>query len=187
MPLKPPRTRALPAGDRRRPGLAALAAAALLASAACASNGPTDASPTRQLAKAGWSFGFCLGPCRGDLTIDGSGLEYRISDRSGAETLAVAGGELTASGRARLDELTAALGAEPLQEVYGCPDCADGGAAYLELRRGTELATTRYEFRMPPPLLDPLDNFLAEVMDALESCTATSAVQIASGCQPYRR
>jgi hypothetical protein len=137
--------------------------------------------------RAGWSFGFCLGACRGDLTIDGRELDYRLSDRSGEQTLARAAGALTSAGRSRLNELAAALGSVPLEEVYGCPDCADGGAAWLELQRETVTASTRYEYRRPPPPLESLDAFLREVMGALETCVATGAVALSPACEPLRR
>jgi hypothetical protein len=187
--LIPSETHHPPGGgsERRRPALAALAVAGLLLAPACASNEVTNPTPTNRVTKAGWSFGFCLGACRGDLSIDADRLDYRMRDRAGEETLLANAGSLTDSGRARLAELATALGATPLQDVYGCPDCADGGAAYLELQRPAGLSTTRYEYRQPPPSLQALDDFLAQVIEALQTCAATSAVQLDAGCQPLVR
>src|SRR5262245_12642306 len=100
-----------------------LLAALAVTSFSCQEETPT--TPSARIVDAGWSFGFCIGPCRGELGIDGEALTLRVTDRTGGQVLAQNRGRLTSGGAARLAGLTASL-PEALLETYGCPDCADG-------------------------------------------------------------
>jgi hypothetical protein len=143
----------------------------------------TATSPSVRIAEAGWSFGFCLGPCRGDLTLEGEALSLRIADRTGNQVFAVNRGRLTPQGSARLSGLAAALPAD-LLERYGCPDCADGGASWLTVAGESGTKRTEYEYGNPPSELAAIDELLASVMGALRQCRATSDVTLEAGCTP---
>ena len=72
-----------------------------------------------------------------DLAIGSDGGAVLTgSDRLRNATLFTNSGSLTSSGRERIDSAVAGLAGVTLQETYGCPDCADGGAAYLTLLQG---------------------------------------------------
>lgn len=150
-----------------------------------ACGGPTDPQPSPRLESAGWSFGLCAGPCHGELTLSGSELSYRITDRPGNQVFVTTSGRLTAAGGARLTGLVDALPAV-LEARYGCPDCADGGAATVTVDAGAGSMTSTYEFFQPPSDLESLDTFLKGVMDALEKCTTTSDVTPDANCEPLR-
>ena len=154
----------------------------VLAVAACGSETSSSPSTTVRIEQAGWSYGFCLGPCRGELELDDSELTYRVTDRTGDESFAANRGSLTDQGRATLDALTSAL-PESLLETYGCPDCADGGAGFLVVTRDDENMRTNYELPSPPSVLASIHAFLRGVMDALGGCVATGDVTVEPGCQ----
>ena len=147
----------------------------------CAQDTPTSASP--RITEAGWSFGFCLGPCRGELGIDGEALALRVTDRTGSQVLAQNRGRLTSSGSARLAGVGASLPAE-LLETYGCPDCADGGASFVTVARDSASRRTEYEYGNPPAELAAADSFLTAVMEALRDCRPTPEVTLEAGCTP---
>jgi hypothetical protein len=153
-----------------------------LSLSACAAETNSGPSASVRVVEAGWSFGFCLGPCRGALRIDGAELTYRVSDRTGDEVFATNGGSLTARGRATLEALAGAL-PESLLPTYGCPDCADAGAAYVLVERGDETKRSDYEYPNPPPELAALDAFLKATMESLGTCQATGDVTLGPGCQ----
>ena len=56
-----------------------------------------------------------------------------------------------------------------LEEVIGCPDCADGGGQWIEIARGNETYRVTYEYGNPPALLQPLANALAPLQDSLSA------------------
>jgi hypothetical protein len=105
---------------------------------------PTEARITR----AGATFGFCVGYCRGELAIDGAALElttHAIHGATGPDL--VTEGTLTESAIAELRAIEAELASAPLDAVYGCPNCVDGGEAFLVLTGpdGTE-SESRFDF-----------------------------------------
>lgn len=133
--------------------------------------------------EAGWSFGFCIGPCRGDLDVEEVALSYRISDRTGQQAIVMNRASLTAQGAARLSTLAAALPPD-LLDRYGCPDCADGGASYLVVARESVSERTEYEHGNPPPELAAIDAFLESLMAALRECRATPDLTPEPACTP---
>lgn len=158
-----------------------------LASASCTSADDTKPPERLELVAGGWSFGFCHGACRGVLTFDGNTVQYTISSREPGEPPYLENaGVLTEQGRDELRSTVAALRGVMLQAQYGCPDCADGGAAYVRLARDGEVSTHIYEFGNPPPALSTLDAQITALMDALETCKKTERIDIEPGCMPRR-
>jgi hypothetical protein len=155
--------------------------AGVLGTGACGDSPSAPGAPTA-VVEAGWSFGFCIGACRGELRLSGSTLQYTVTSRGSEETFADNRGSLTALGQRRLEGIATQLPAA-LQDRYGCPDCADGGAAFVTLL-GQEARRIEYEFRRPPAELAALDGFLSTLMDALGSCSATPDVTPAADCTP---
>ena len=139
------------------------------------------------LTGAGWSFGMCLGYCAADVRLDGDDVVVAGRDRDAADPLYENRGTLTEQGRERLDAALAGLVAGELEAVYGCPDCADGGAAYLELALDSTVERVEMEFGNPPPVLAELYATAMELVDAIETCETTPLVDIAESCVPYQR
>ena len=58
-----------------------------------------------------------------------------------------------------------------LREVYGCPDCADGGACTLSLLRNGAASTHTYDCSMgAPDVLAAAHEFWSGIVFDLESC-----------------
>jgi len=166
---------------RLRPPLFTLAWG--LAVAGCDRDISSGPSPSVRVVEAGWSFGFCLGTCRGRLDLSGAELSYQVLSRTGDQVYAHNRGRLTTEGAARLDSLASGL-PEVLLPLYGCPDCADGGVAFVTLVRGSGSMRVEYEYGRPPQELSALDDFLRGVMDALSQCRATREVIPEANCTP---
>ena len=154
-----------------------------LAAFGCTDSSTSGPSSSVQIAQAGWSFGFCMGPCRGRLDLAGNQLTYEVSSRTGDEVYATNRGQLSSQGARRLESLASNLPGE-LQGTYGCPDCADGGASFLTVVRDSESLRTEYEYGNPPADLSAIDGFLKGVMDALGECRATADVTLEGSCTP---
>jgi hypothetical protein len=130
---------------------------------------------TREVVRAGWSFGLCAGLCQGTIDVDGASLTFTHAPRPGEGPPAVVRhGELAAAAVVELDELTQALGA--LEPQYGCPDCADGGASFVDIARGDVVSRSVYEYSLAPAELAGLDAFFAEVRVALSTCAPSARV-----------
>lgn len=137
------------------------------------------------LVSGGWSFGHCIGQCVGELAVDGADLRFTITGHQAEDPVYLDNtGTLTAEGLEAVQSAQAALAGEALEQRYGCPDCADGGASHVTLSRDGETSTHTYEFGDPPAVLAELDAWTASVMAALESCSANAFVEITADCTP---
>jgi hypothetical protein len=184
-----------PTRRRRIPRLLLLLSVVLVA-AACGdatvdtvspptTNAPTTtletSGPVTEIVGGGSSFGECGGLCVGELRISGTdvSLERRSWDRS---IQVFASGTLSDDARARLDTMEAALAGTPLDEVYGCPDCADGGAAWVDLVPVRGAIRVTYEFGAAPDVLVDWEAFRQQVSDGLASCASDALVTVAVDC-----
>jgi hypothetical protein len=117
--------------------------------------------------------------------VDGEAVRYTISSREG-EVFADNEGTLTSTGAGRLATAVAGLPGR-LAARYGCPDCADGGAAFFELQGEAGPRRVEYEYRGAPAALVALDSELNGIMEALAACRPTNAVTPAAGCIVFER
>jgi hypothetical protein len=149
--------------------------------------GTPSGTTAPSLVGAGWSFGMCVGYCLSDLVVDGDHLVLTGTDRREQATLFVNEGALTPAGRERIDAAVAALGDVILEPVYGCPDCADGGAAYLSFARDGVASRHEMEFGEPPAEIAELHEIAMSLIGSLERCETTELVHVAEGCVPVER
>jgi hypothetical protein len=136
------------------------------------------------LVGAGWSFGMCGGYCNADLDIDGDALVFTGSGHIGEEPLFVNRGTLTTVARERIDTAVKAL-VDDLEPVYGCPDCADGGAGYVVLASGDTITRHDMEFGRPPAVLVELREIAVSIIGPLETCESNELVDVADDCTPW--
>jgi len=126
-----------------------LLAAALLALPGCyASDEPVSPFSTDVSIRAGTSFGHCIGYCETELAIGPSEIVLTRTSRqpqeypTRTERLPISGTEY--------EGLLDALDAEVflgMEEVLGCPDCADGGAEWIEVERsGGDAKRVTFEY-----------------------------------------
>ena len=147
-----------------------------------------EGTPTRvdpALVGAGWSYGMCLGYCLADLEIDGHRLLATGRSRVDEQPLYRNGGTLTPLAQEQLDAALAALGGVLLDPVYGCPDCADGGAAYLVLAEGASTSRVEMQADQPPEVLAHPYALATSLISALTTCTSDEMVVVDDNCAPY--
>jgi hypothetical protein len=146
--------------------------------------GPPPDSDGVALVGAGWSFGMCGGYCSADLTVEGERLVLTGRSRISDQPLYVNQGALTAVARERIGTAVERLKGVALDRVYGCPDCADGGAAYLVIARQGLTRRHEMDFGGPPEVLAELHGLAMAMVDALESCRSDELVAVADDCEP---
>ena len=112
----------------------------------------------------------CTGYCRNDYTLNGVRLKL---SQSGVRTQpAVKTCETTIS-PSDWSALTAlanmdTFGKQP--ETIGCPDCADGGAEYVELQKGNQIHRVTFEYNKTIPGFEGLVERLRTYRNSLKAC-----------------
>jgi hypothetical protein len=101
--------------------------------------------------RSGQSFGMCIGTCYNEIIITGDKIALKQITRSER------GGESTTSEKivenANLQPIVQEIKKVKekdflvLKDVYGCPDCADGGAEWLEITfKGNKTKKVTFEY-----------------------------------------
>lgn len=57
-----------------------------------------------------------------------------------------------------------------MDEIIGCPDCADGGAEWIEIETEDDLHRVTYDYNSPPQSLQALAKKLDEVKSSFSNC-----------------
>jgi hypothetical protein len=131
----------------------ALALLLLAALTACgASTGSEGTAPDAQQLldlriESGTSFGMCAGYCTTRLVVEGASAVFTETAPRTGQPDRTRSLQLTAVEQARLFAALDTAALRRLSGVHGCPDCADGGAEWIEHGRarvtfehGAELA-----------------------------------------------
>lgn len=122
---------------------------------------------------SGSSFGMCAGDeCRQELTLN----EYQAVLRTGAWTTD-GNTELKVKEKRGVsaDEWNAVLSLvdegvlRSLPEVNGCPDCADGGAEWIEIRSPDLKKKITFEYRHAPEAIQDLTDKLRSIRDEMNA------------------
>jgi hypothetical protein len=106
------------------------------------------------LLRSGTSFGMCVGYCMTELVVrDGSATFAQTSREPGRYPPKKQALRLSAAEYEALRSVASAADFRQLQSVYGCPDCADGGAEWVEFK--DRVVTLEYRADLQPlgPLL----------------------------------
>lgn len=148
--------------------------------------GEVPAAGGISLMGAGWSFGMCGGYCTADLVLIDGSLTLVGGGWTSAEPLYENRGTLTAKGNGLITAAVAGLSGLPLEAVYGCPDCADGGATYVVLDRDGVTSRHDMEFGRPPEVLSELHELAMAMIDTLETCQSDEIVIVAGDCEPWQ-
>lgn len=119
----------------------------------------------------GTSFGECLGYCVREIVVSG-GITFTKSGWDTDGSLPDSTCSLTfitspLPGYLEDINLDAFLA---MDEVIGCPDCADGGAEWLELVFENEVKRVTFEYMNEPDELKDVIPSLRETMETFNDC-----------------
>ena len=123
-----------------------------------------------QVIRYGTSFGFCVGYCKRELEIF---PESVVFTKSGWETGVK---EIVCNDSFQKSDWLQLLGLInydtffKMPEVIGCPDCADGGAEWIEIIQAGKSHKVTFEFHHEPEELSDLVIDLRLRLTALEDC-----------------
>ncbi len=121
--------------------------------------------------KYGTSFGECIGYCKkdillepGNITYTRSGWQDTIETNTCSETLAGESWNILKTGIDTLQFFE-------LSEIFGCPDCADGGAEYIEITTGSgRKHKVTYEYMNEPGALEDIVPELRKLYEKSNHC-----------------
>ena len=124
-----------------------------------ASATPFTASETLSQMAYGLSYGMCLGYCEHRLSVTAERMQLVHQSRD-TETYPEQVIEKITPPETwqRLNRLASFETLQALPDRLGCPDCADGGAAWIELQQDTEMKRVTFE---PQDGLPPQAELLA--------------------------
>jgi hypothetical protein len=120
----------------------------------------------------GTSFGECLGYCKREVTVSGgitftkSGwqIDGALPDSSCSMTF------ITSPLPGYLDDIDIDSFLV-MDETIGCPDCADGGAEWLELSIDSEVKRVTFEYMNEPSEFKDVIPSLRELMEGFNDCS----------------
>lgn len=125
----------------------------------------TVENKTIQKISYGTSFGMCVGYCKHDVKITKSTITYNCSSWSNTEKPLSQTTQFTAE---EWDAIRTKIDSAKffnLDKIIGCPDCADGGAEWIEI----ELANNKkhkviFEYYKEPESLSAVIKQLRELL-----------------------
>ena len=126
---------------------------------------------------SGQSFGFCIGPCYQTFTINSENTDVlfyvKSTEFKGNQGVAK---ELNYTDRLSDQEWNEIMNLVPdfnefkqLNEVYGCPDCADGGAEFIEISKDGISHKVTFEYSKSVKELDKLIPLLRQKRQELSA------------------
>lgn len=105
----------------------------------------------------GTNFGHCRGYCRKEMVFTESQTEYIESSVDSEKNPAkVKSFKNTSAGWKSITDKINWEKFNNLQESYGCPDCADGGSEYIEIKTASGTKRVTIEFGEDLVELEPL-------------------------------
>ncbi len=137
-------------------GALVLGASTLGLTASCHPS-PFDPLPDSAVVRWGISFGECRGYCEQEMDV--TRTELRLTRRSGNPSLyptTVEELDLSAEAWSALRAQVQTSGIAALEDVYGCPDCADGGAEWVEVETPDARKKVSFDAGRPPEELASL-------------------------------
>jgi hypothetical protein len=142
--------------------------------AACSTSGtdnPPDGSAGQlQMLelRSGTSFGMCGGYCVTELRIDTLGVT--LTETSQVQDLPprTRTQPLSASDVERLTEAVDTAAIRGLEGVHGCPDCADGGAEWIQFGPAGAAVRVTFEFGDMIDGIEPLQTVIRELRSRFE-------------------
>jgi hypothetical protein len=116
--------------------------------------------------KTGTSFGFCFGECQKELTITPLLATFVVkkSGKGGSNSTIARTCENKISGIewGNISQQVDYQAFSKISETIGCPDCADGGAEWIEIQKGNETHRVTFEFNQDVKEFNSLLKILRE-------------------------
>lgn len=123
---------------------------------------PKNSSLNNVKVRSGQHFGFCIGKCFAEMEISNNTIVLTVKERQarGSSTQDVVysyNEALTATQTKNIEAVLNLNTFSKLENVYGCPDCADGGSEWIEIEQSKDnIKRVTFEFGKTIPEIDKL-------------------------------
>lgn len=123
--------------------------------------------------KSGQNFGFCIGNCFQEIEIEGkkvtlTAIERNTRGSNDQDKVSKFSEELSDSELIAIQKEIDIKKFNLLDEVYGCPDCADGGSEWIEIiKSGDDTHKVTFEYGKDVKGIENLINLLRKKREAL--------------------
>ena len=116
----------------------------------------------------GTSFGFCIGFCNRSISIRESKIDFAKSGRDSATKVC----DKAASNEEwnLLVKSIDYIKFSKLDTIIGCPDCADGGAEWIEIKSGDKKHKVVFEYGHAPKESEAYIETLRSELKSFEHC-----------------
>ncbi|QKZ11698.1 hypothetical protein [Spirosoma sp. KUDC1026] len=138
----------------------------------CTESGSEVVSPDTVLIRTGTSFGMCVGYCQYEYVLQGTTvtLTQRTNGDPRQHPAKTCQFTLNAGVQNQLLTLINFRRFSQQPTTIGCPDCADGGAEYIELQVGEEKHRVTFDYGRTIPGFEPLVDLLRQQRTQFKSC-----------------
>lgn len=119
--------------------------------------------------KYGTSFGMCIGFCQNEITISQSNVNLVRRKNVSNESKTCSKG-FSAEQRQQLISKIDLPRFFILDERYGCPDCADGGAEWIEIEQDGKKHKITFEYHREPDAVKAYIDDLRQQMTSFTDC-----------------
>lgn len=121
------------------------------------------------IVRSGESFGFCVGYCRHELELTDE--QMRIFSTSWVSDQHPDRMAEASIDEEKWNEIQAMINLEAfgeLDDLYGCPDCADGGSEWIEIQADSVVKRVTFEYRNAPSEIGALADTLRELRESMK-------------------
>lgn len=122
--------------------------------------------------RTGTSFGMCAGYCQKDYVLNGTNVTLTTSSNNNPTQYPTRTCQTTISQESwtSLKDFVNLDAFNKLPERLGCPDCADGGAEYIEIESGDQRHRVTFEYGKTIPGFESLVSNLRAQRERFDEC-----------------
>jgi hypothetical protein len=121
--------------------------------------------------KYGSSFGMCIGNnCFRELKVTSSQVFYTAHGNGSSSVVKNCISSAYPTLLQDINELISEVDLNQFKDVIGCPDCADGGAEWIEVAKNGKTKKITFEYGKAPAELDALIKKLRPISDSFINC-----------------
>lgn len=118
----------------------------------------------------GTSAGMCIGYCNNEIYISKGTLELKKYENKPNAVPKFCTGTISEEGWSKLAQSIDLTEFKKLKEVYGCPDCTDGGAEWVQIEYRGQKHKVSFESGNEPIEMKPYISALRSYLTSFKDC-----------------